>query len=135
MDDDSITLRLSAQRALWGHVPACMRAASIQKEGDTIFWRCVFDAEATDDDFELASNAGAESIADFSAPTVIDEQVLKLPFPKKLEHLKHLIFLRHEHNYYKDSAEQPGTGQPATRPVDKPESSDKPQPEAEGRSR
>ena len=32
-------------------------------------------------------------------------------------------------------AEQPGTGQPATRPVDKPEGSDKPQPEAEGRSR
>jgi hypothetical protein len=31
--------------------------------------------------------------------------------------------------------EQPGTGQPATRPVDKPEGSDKPQPDAEGRSR
>ena len=35
----------------------------------------------------------------------------------------------------KKFAEQPGTGQPATRPVDKPEGSDKPQPEAEGRSR
>ena len=31
--------------------------------------------------------------------------------------------------------EQPGTGQPATRPVDEPEGGDKPQPEAEGRSR
>jgi hypothetical protein len=29
--------------------------------------------------------------------------------------------------------EQPGTGQPATRPVDKPKGSEKPQPEAEGR--
>jgi hypothetical protein len=35
----------------------------------------------------------------------------------------------------KFGAEQPGTGQPATRPVVEPEGSDKPQPEAEGRSR
>jgi hypothetical protein len=33
------------------------------------------------------------------------------------------------------TTEQPGTGQPATRPVDEPEGGDKPQPEAEGRSR
>jgi hypothetical protein len=33
------------------------------------------------------------------------------------------------------NAEQDGTGQPATRPESKPEGSDKPQPEAEGRSR
>lgn len=32
-------------------------------------------------------------------------------------------------------AEQPGAGQPATRPVDEPEGGVKPQPEAEGRSR
>jgi hypothetical protein len=35
----------------------------------------------------------------------------------------------------KSNAEQAGAGQPATRSVDKPEGSDKPQPEAEGRSR
>ncbi len=35
----------------------------------------------------------------------------------------------------KDKAEQGGTGQPATRPESKSEGSDKPQPEAEGRSR
>ena len=35
----------------------------------------------------------------------------------------------------KDSAEQAGTGQPATRSQSKSEGSDKPQPEAEGRSR
>ena len=33
------------------------------------------------------------------------------------------------------NAEQTGTGQPATRPVVEPEGGDKPQPEAEGRSR
>ena len=35
----------------------------------------------------------------------------------------------------KEEAEQAGTGQPATRPESKSEGSDKPQPEAEGRSR
>lgn len=34
-----------------------------------------------------------------------------------------------------DSAEQGGAGQPATRPVAEPEGGDKPQPDAEGRSR
>jgi len=102
VNDEAIALRLSAQRALWGHVPACLRSASIQKVGDTIRWRCVFDAEATEDDFELARMAGTEIIADYSAPTKIDEQIVKTPFPQKLEHLEHLVFLRHEHNYYRD---------------------------------
>jgi len=35
----------------------------------------------------------------------------------------------------KKTAEQAGTGQPATRPESKSEGGDKPQPEAEGRSR
>ena len=38
-------------------------------------------------------------------------------------------------NPEKIEAEQAGTGQPATRPESKSEGSDKPQPEAEGRSR
>ena len=38
-------------------------------------------------------------------------------------------------NSMKPQAEQAGAGQPATRPVVEPEGSDKPQPEAEGRSR
>ena len=59
-NDDSIPLRLAAQRALWGHVPACLRSASIEKNGDTIRWQCVFDIEATDGDYELASMAGAQ---------------------------------------------------------------------------
>ena len=100
--DDSISLRLSAQRALWGHVPASLRSASIQKKGDTILWRCVFDAEATEDDFELARMAGTEIIADFGAPTMVDEEMLRVPFPQKAEHLEHLVFLRHEHDYYRE---------------------------------
>lgn len=38
-------------------------------------------------------------------------------------------------NLLTTNTEQPGTGQPATRPGSKSEGSDKPQPEAEGRSR
>ena len=37
------------------------------------------------------------------------------------------------HRIEMKEAEQPGTGQPATRPVDEPEGGTKPQPEAEGR--
>ena len=103
MSADSTSLRLSAQRALLGNVPACLRSASIQKEGNKILWRCIFDAEATEDDYELASIAGAEIIADFSSPTDIEDQIVKLPSPQKMEHLSHLIFLRHENNYYNDT--------------------------------
>ncbi len=101
MSDDSANLMLSAQRALLGHVPPCLRAASIQKDGDTIRWRCVFDANATEEDFELARMAGTEIMADFSAPTDIDEQIVTLPFPQPPEHLRHLVYFRHEHNYYR----------------------------------
>jgi hypothetical protein len=58
----------------------------------------VFDAGATEDDIELAQFAGTEIISDFSAPTDIDEQILTLPHPEKIEHLQHLVYHRHEHN-------------------------------------
>ena len=96
MSDDSIGLRLSAQRALCGHVPACLRSASIQKDGNTIRWRCVFDAGATEDDLELASVAGSEIIADFRSPADIEEEIVITPFPEKPTHLEHLVYLRHE---------------------------------------
>jgi len=51
----------------------------------------------------------------------------------KLYREKAVAFLRQVHA--SASAEQPGTGQPATRSQSKPEGSDKPQPESEGRSR
>jgi hypothetical protein len=52
------------------------------------------------------------------------------------EHVPHIHRVyRPTRTIRKSKAEQTGTGQPATRPVDEPEGSDKPQPEAEGRSR
>ena len=101
MSGESIALRLSAQRALWGHVPPCLRSASIQKFGDTIRWRCIFDAAATEDDFELARMAGTEIIADFPDPAKIEEEIVVTPFPNKRDDLEHVVFLRHEHNYYR----------------------------------
>ena len=95
-------LKLSAQRALWGHVPACLRFASIQKNENTIEWRCIFDSEATDDDFELARMAGTEIISDFTPETKINEDIRIVPFPEKPTNLEFLVFSRHEHNYYKD---------------------------------
>lgn len=103
--DDSIALRLSAQRALWGHVPACLRSASIQKDGNSILWRCVFDAGATEDDLVLARVAGTEILADFSSPADIGEEIVIIPFPEEPTHLEHLVYLRHEHNDDRAEAE------------------------------
>jgi hypothetical protein len=88
--DEATPLKLAAQRALWGSVPASLRAASIEKEGNTIRWKCIFDKGATEDELELAMDAGAEIIADFSSAEIIDERIVRLSFPEKMEHLQYL---------------------------------------------
>ena len=104
MTDENSALRLSAQRALLGHVPPCLRSASIQKTGDTIHWRCIFDSVATEDDFELARIAGTEIVADFSDIINFSEEIVVTPFPDSCADLEHLIFFRHEHNYYQEES-------------------------------
>jgi hypothetical protein len=56
--------------------------------------------------------------------------------PKEIDLMKkRLLLARRLIELDQTKAEQGGTGQPATRPESKSEVSDKPQPEAEGRSR
>ncbi len=98
----SIELRLSAQKALWGHVTPCLRTASIENEGNLIKWKCVFDDSATDDDFELMSMAGTEIIGDFTEEFDIDEEFVITPYPNITDDYKYLVYYRHEHNYYKE---------------------------------
>jgi hypothetical protein len=59
---------------------------------------------------------------------------LHLRLPKK-EMNDFIMKAQNKGLIHKQQAQQAGTGQPATRPESKPEGSDKPQPEAEGRSR
>lgn len=49
--------------------------------------------------------AGTKIVADFSAPTQIDEQIVRVPFPQPPEHLHHIVYIRHEHNHYRKKAQ------------------------------
>jgi hypothetical protein len=89
-------LLLSAQRALLGAVPFSLRGASIETEGDTIFWRCVFDREPTDEEREALSVAGTEIMADFPQVKKIEEQFLVQSNPGKVSHLRNIVFERSE---------------------------------------
>ncbi|MCP5537300.1 MAG: hypothetical protein H7A51_13850 [Akkermansiaceae bacterium] len=102
MEDEITILKLSALRALWGHVSPTLRSASIERTGDTIKWRCVFDTGASEDDLELASMAGTEIIADYELPITIEQEAIITPFPDRVNELEHRIFFRHEHGYYKE---------------------------------
>lgn len=95
-DQLGIDLRLSAQRALWGHVPTSLRAVSLERRGTTIVFRAVFDPSVKDSDRELLSIAAAEVIADFAAPTTIEEEFLVAAPPDGPPALRHLVFLRAE---------------------------------------
>ena len=95
-EDLSIEIKLSAQRSLLGHVPASLRAVSVDADGSKIYYRCIFDGKPTEDEWELLSIAATEMIADFPEPYTIEEEYLHIPYPSMMEHLKHVVFLRHE---------------------------------------
>jgi hypothetical protein len=90
-----IDIRLSAQRALWGHVPHSLVAFSVDVESQVIRARSIFDETVTESDKELLSVAGTEIIADFPAPFTIEEEFLVVPQGQDMQHLSTLIFLRY----------------------------------------
>ncbi len=94
--DVATTVRLSAQRALLAQVPASLRAVSVATSAYEVRFRCFFDTSASDTDRELLSDAATEIIADFSAPWTISEEYLTVPAPEPMQHLEHLVFMRHE---------------------------------------
>lgn len=99
--EKDIKLILSSVRALQGNVTAPLRSASVEMVGNTIRWKCEYDSDANGDDLELASIAAGEIIADFPSGTGLDEIIITTNYPEKTEPLKNLIYMRHEHNYYK----------------------------------
>lgn len=102
-DQLGVDLRLSAQRALWGHVPRSLRAVSLEMRGTTIAFRAVFEPGARDADRELLSVAATEVIADFAAPTTIEEEFLEVAPPNMPAHLQYLVFLRSEPPFNEDA--------------------------------
>jgi hypothetical protein len=96
-----LKLILSSVRALWGQITPSLRSVSIELRDKTIVWQCLFDTNATEDDFELVSDAAAEVIADFNEYG-LEEIIEYVAFPTKLSNLKNLVYFRYEHNYYKE---------------------------------
>lgn len=92
---------LSGVRELLGEVIPCLRSVSIDVSGKTIAWQCLFDSDATEGDIKLLSAASTELIADFN-DYGLKEIIKKVPFPEQMQNLKNIIYIRHEHNYWKD---------------------------------
>ena len=94
----SIRLRLSAQRALLGAIPASLRAVTIGWKRTEIMMHCIFDGEISDDDRELLNIAATEIIADFSAPYTISFECFRLDAPNDISpyFLKYWVYIRHE---------------------------------------
>ncbi|PSR55371.1 hypothetical protein AHMF7605_18605 [Adhaeribacter arboris] len=91
------SLILSGVRALLGNVPISLRSVSIELSNGKILWKCVFDENATEEDYELLSIAAGEVIADF--PNYgLKEITETIPNFKKPQHFKNLIFQRKENN-------------------------------------
>lgn len=92
----STQVRLSAQGVLLGNVPASLRAVSVNVASTKVYYRCIFDGEPTEDEWELLSVAATELIANFVEPYEIEEEYLRVPYPDEMENLKYLVFLRYE---------------------------------------
>jgi len=97
MDKENQTdIRLSAQRALWGHIPPSLRAFSAELGDSVVRVRAIFDEKITEGDKELLSIANAEIISDYPEPYDINEEFLVIPTGDIMEHLQSLIYLRYE---------------------------------------
>ena len=82
-------------RALLGAVTPTLRAVSVELENNTLIWQGIFAEEARDEEMEFISLAGAELLADFTDVNY-QEIIIKFPVHEKMNHLKHIIYLRHE---------------------------------------
>jgi hypothetical protein len=98
LGDLRVYIRLSAQRALWGQVPPNLRAVSVDADEQKVYFRCVFDGQPTEEEWELLSEVASEIIADFPAPYTIEEEYLSISSPLPMTHLKYLVYLRYEQN-------------------------------------
>jgi hypothetical protein len=66
------SLRSSAQRALFDRIKSSLREVFIADRGNTIKLTFYYDGEITEEDEDMARDAGAEVISDFPGPYMID---------------------------------------------------------------
>ncbi len=101
MTEEDKNLILSSLRAIRGEVTPSLRSVSVELRGKIIVWQCLFDSDATEEDFELMSVACTEVVADYDWSYGLEEIIKYVPAPESMTQLKNLIYLRHEQNYYK----------------------------------
>ena len=65
MTEEDNKLILSSIRALQGEITSLLRSVSVELREKKIIWQCLFDSDATEEDFELMSLACTEVIADY----------------------------------------------------------------------
>ncbi|WP_024873624.1 hypothetical protein [Tolumonas lignilytica] len=96
IDKQDILLRLNAQRALLGNIPASLRCVSVEYNSTEIMCSFVFDGIPSADDKELLSHAATEIIADYPDVYTINEVYLSIPYPKNMPYLRNIVFMRYE---------------------------------------
>jgi hypothetical protein len=92
-------LLLNAQRALLGEIPPRLRSVSfdLSPDGEELKARFEFDGDPTEDELECASVAMTNIFADYSKNhRKYTEEIINVPYPKKLNFLRLVAFLRNE---------------------------------------
>lgn len=95
---NNIDLKLSSQKALWGHVTKNLVSVSAEEKNDIIYFKCVFDKNFSKKDKEILSEAATELIADFS-DCKIEEKYISIKEHDKIDNLENLLYLRYENKF------------------------------------
>lgn len=92
-------LMLSAQRALLMRVVPCLRTVSASLDGTTISWRCIFDKDAAEDDFESLRQAAAQVMENYSTSVYTINEIYEIvPFPEEMNTEENMVYHRQENN-------------------------------------
>jgi hypothetical protein len=98
MVNDDIKLMLSAQRALTSHITPKIRAISldISPEKSQIVFRAYTDGGMHESALEELNIALTEIIADHPSDWEFLDEIIVLPEPENMNHLRLLVYLRCE---------------------------------------
>ena len=101
--NDIVYLKLSAQRALWGHVFSQLRAVSVNVNENEIDVRFYHDGELSEENEEYCELATTEIIADYpyyfnnkKPQTEFNTPIIRLDYPAQIPPHGHWVYFRHE---------------------------------------